>query len=262
MLRRALIASGFLAVGACVVAAYRGERRATALIPGALNARTYVDGGVDYRYQLFVPKDFDPAKRWPVIVALHGSREKGTDGMKQTLNGLAPVVLEQASRFPAVVVFPQVHPGEPPSRIVSVLDGLVTSAMHDVNGDPQRLYLTGLSFGGLIAYDLVLHLPGRFAAFVPISAQPIVPASDGVTREPEPVVDAALVRALHNTPTWVFHGARDANVPVDRVRRLVPALRAGGVPVAYTEYADGSHESWDRTYRSPGLWTWLLAQHR
>jgi predicted peptidase len=255
------MAIGAIVVGAFVVAAQRDVRRGDALVPGALNARTYSDGGVDYRYQIFVPRDYDPSKRWPVVVALHGSREKGSDGVVQSTTGLAPIVLEQAASFPAVVVFPQVHPREPVSRIVTVMQGLVDAAVLQVNADPRRIYLTGLSYGGVIAYDMALRAPARYAAFVPVAAQPIVLAPDGARRT-EVEADAAVARALEGTPVWIFHGAHDSAVSPDRVRRLVPALRAAGVAVTYTEYADGGHEIWDRAYRSPALWSWVFAQHR
>jgi predicted peptidase len=261
-MRRPLIAIGAIVMGAVVVAAQRDVRRGDALVPGALNARTYSDGGVEYRYQLFVPRHYDPSRRWPLVVALHGSREKGTDGVLQSRVGLAPIVLEQAASFPAVAVFPQVHPRESVSHVVTVMQRIADAAAREVNADPRRVYLTGLSFGGIIAYDMALRAPGHYAAVVPVAAQPIVLASDGTTRLTEVEVDAALARALHDTPMWIFHGAHDSAVPADRVRRLVPALRAAGITVTYTEYAEGGHEIWDRAYRSPALWSWVFSQHR
>ena len=265
-MRRVVLALGIVVVGAGAVAAHAGAHTVAhhrdALVPGAMNARTFSDEGVEYRYQLFVPRDYDPSRRWPVIVALHGSREKGTDGVSQATVGLAPILLEQASTFPAVVVFPQVHPGEPVSRVVTVMQRLVDAALRDVNADPHRIYLTGLSFGGVIAYDVLLSAPGRFAAVVPVAAQPVVLSPNSTTRIAEPDADAAVARALHDTPVWIFHGAQDSAIPVDRTRRLVSALRAAGVAVTYTEYADGGHVVWDRAYRSPALWAWMFARHR
>lgn len=261
-MRRPLVTFGVLVMGGLLAVAWRRAAQGDPRAPGALNARTFVDDGVPYRYQIFLPRNYDPAKRWPVVVALHGSREKGTDGTRQIGSGLAPVVLEQARTFPAVVVFPQVHPGESAARSIAVLRGLVDDAMRDVNGDPRRLYLTGLSFGGIIAYDLVLAEPSRYAAVVPVATHPIVNRADGVSRLPDHEADAALARALRATPVWLVHGANDGAVPVDRTRRLLAALRAAGVRVSYTEYPDGGHEIWDRAYRSPELWRWLFAQRR
>jgi predicted peptidase len=259
---RPLLALAAIVVVGLLVASRTQDRRADALVRGALNARTYTSQGVAYRYQLFIPYDHDPATRWPVVVALHGSREKGTDGIKQAKTGLGPIVLEQARTFPAVVVFPQVHVTDPVSRSVEVMNGLIADAMTVVNGDPRRLYLTGLSYGGIISYHLVRSDASRFAAVVPIATHPVVLGEDGITRRPDAEVDAALAHALRATPVWMFHGAHDGAIPADRARRLYAALRRAGGSVRYTEYPDGGHEVWERTYRSPELWSWLFAQRR
>ena len=248
-------------VGGLSVAGWVNARRHE-LVRGTLNARTYTDGGVAYRYQLFIPHDYDPAKRWPVVVAMHGSREKGTDGERQVKSGLAPVVMDQATTFPAVVVFPQVHAGESSLRTVAVMERLIEAALREVNADPRRIYLTGLSFGGILAYDLALRNPARYAALVQIATHPILVNPDGTTRLAEPEANAAIARALHQTPIWIFHGANDTAVPVEQARSMMSALQAAGAPARYTEYSDGGHEVWDRAYRSPELWSWLFAQHR
>src|SRR3546814_4051248 len=69
--------------------------------------REVVVDGRSHRYQVFVPAAASAAKP-PVILFLHGSGERGDDGIKPTLAGLGPHVRANAGRFPAIVVFPQV----------------------------------------------------------------------------------------------------------------------------------------------------------
>jgi poly(3-hydroxybutyrate) depolymerase len=47
---------------------------------GFLN-RTIEVEGVSRRYQVYVPADYTRARRWPVILFLHGSGERGADGI-------------------------------------------------------------------------------------------------------------------------------------------------------------------------------------
>lgn len=238
-------------------------RVSATLVPGQFNGRTFTDNGVLFRYQLFVPRNFDPSKKWPVIVALHGSGEKGNDGVRQMGAGMGKVVRASASTFPAVVVLPQV-PGDG-----KVLDWtpsftrLVDAVVHDVNGDPDRVYLTGFSMGGILAYDIVYRHPGKFAAVVAVSAPIVIqPTPDRASRWPTSQSHPAQARALGTTPIWIFQGAHDeAALPSD-ARHLVATLEAARVPVKYTEYADGAHDILDRAYQTPHLWDWLLAQHR
>jgi predicted peptidase len=230
--------------------------------PGRFSARTFTDRGVTLHYQVFFPHDYDQNKQWPVIVALHGSGEKGSDGVKQIGVGMGPLVKAQAETFPAVVVFPQVPASEQGHVWVPALMRLIDAAVAEVNGDSTRVYLTGLSFGGLLAYNLAYGYPDRFAALVPVSAYVVMQGSKRYTKLPQAEADAREAQALRTTPVWIFHGERDSAIPVAKVRDLVTTLKAAGVPVRYTEYADTPHDSWNRAYRTPELWTWLLAQHR
>jgi len=268
LLAGGLAAAGVLIVrrpasGDAAVADFTAQRIASGpLVPGAFNGGTFVNDGMAYRYQLFVPRDFDRRRSWPVVVALHGGSEKGTDGVKPIQGGLGPVVRDQAPTFPAVVLFPQVPLGEPRARVLDAFQRLVDNVVQDVNGDPRRVYLTGYSFGGGIAYDLARERPDRWAALVPISTTIVLFGPDGarVADEPAATAEAAALRGL---PVWIFHGARDQYFPVAVARHVADAMRASGVTVRYTEISDAAHEAtWERAYRMPELWRWVFAQHR
>lgn len=228
-----------------------------------------VDGTV-YRYRVFLPRGYDRARAWPVVLFLHGSDERGDDDVSQATSGLGPYVLAHPRRVPAIVVFPQCRDGEqwvgPMSRqALAAFDRTVT----EFHGDRRRLYLTGVSMGGSGAWRMARGR--RFAALVPICGE-VVPAADdplpadaspglkAVLAAPDPY--AALAREIAGTPVWAFHGAADDQVPVAQSRRMVAALRALASPVRYTEYPGVGHDAWDRAYATPELWRWLLAQRQ
>ena len=75
---------------------------------GFLN-RTVLLDGTEYRYQVYVPRDFRRSMAWPVILALHGGGSYGNDGLRQTDGAFAGAIRQHAERFPAIVVFPQSH---------------------------------------------------------------------------------------------------------------------------------------------------------
>jgi predicted peptidase len=135
---------------------------------GFLNRMVLV-GGVEYRYQVYVPRDFRRSMSWPVILALHGGGNYGSDGILQTAGALANAIRRHADRFPAIVVFPQSY--------LSATDGWHSSggeaalaeldkAIAEFDGDRSRVYLTGFSGGGHGAWYLASHHPERFAALV------------------------------------------------------------------------------------------------
>jgi predicted peptidase len=232
---------------------------------GFLN-RSVSLGGQTYKYQIFVPSAYDPAQRWPVILFLHGAGERGNDGYVQTQVGLAPAIRQNASRFPAIAVFPQATPESSwTGTMARVALAALDQTMREYQTDAARVYLTGLSMGGNGTWYVAYRNPKRFAAIAPVcgwisptfwkTADRVVPADSGE-------IYAAFARQLSRTPTWIFHGEIDPVVPVDESRKVFAALQAAGAQVQYTEVPGTGHNSWDPTYGSPKFWTWLFAQRK
>ena len=224
--------------------------------------------GATYLYQVFVPSQWTPEKKWPVIFFLHGAGTSGSDGVRQTEQGL-PERLREQDDFPALVVMPQCHRGEwwgSPTMEAQAFRAL-ESAMGEFNGDPARVYLTGLSMGGYGVWAFGYKYPGRFAALVPVCGGVVsesrrrfpVPDWHPAARAPEdPYSETA--RGIGKVPVWAFHGSADPRVPVSESRKLTEALKAAGGEVRYTEYPGVEHNSWDRAYSEEELIPWLLSQ--
>ncbi len=182
------------------------------------------------------------------MLFLHGSAERGRDGRKQTKVGLGPVLQEYPDPWPALVVMPQCPPGERwtgPAADAALL--ALALAQHDYPVDESRIYLTGVSMGGYGSFAIAASDSERFAAVVPVCGG----------GQPE-----TMAPRLRSVPLWVFHGAADDVVPVDRSREMVAAIRAAGGDVRYTEYPGVGHASWDVAYREQALSDWLFAQRK
>ena len=63
--------------------------------------------GTEYRYQVYVPRDYQDTESWPVILSLHGGGSRGSDGIRQTNSGIGPALRRYPDRYPAIAVFPQ-----------------------------------------------------------------------------------------------------------------------------------------------------------
>jgi predicted peptidase len=228
--------------------------------------RTATVEATPYRYQVYVPPGFSAERTWPVILFLHGAGEGGRDGVQQTKVGLGPALRRAPERCPAVVVFPQSprgHPWSGPSAELALL--ALERAITEFHGDPERLYLTGVSMGGYGTWRLALQDPKRFAALVPICGGLDTPARRARLRNAaastaDPFLEAA--RQLQHLPIWVFHGEEDDIIPVSESRVMVEALQKVGAPVRYTEYPEVDHLSWDPAYAEPELLPWLLSHTR
>lgn len=231
---------------------------------GFLNRALEVEG-VSHRYQVYVPAEYTRARRWPVILFLHGSGERGSDGILQTSIGLGEGIRRHAERWPAIVVFPQApthlrwH-----GRVAHLALATLDRTVREFSTDPDRVYLVGLSAGGNGVWNLAYRTPERFAALVAICGwvQPtserreaIVPPDSGT---PYPVI----ARRIRSLPVWIWHGAADSVVPVEESRRMADALRGVSAEVTYTELPGVGHESWVQAFESAELPRWLFARSR
>jgi predicted peptidase len=206
-----------------------------------------------------VPPNWTPDRKWPLILFLHGSNERGEDGIIQSNVGLAQVVRKYPERFPAVVVMPQCSPGvdwSSPAMEAQVLAALDT-ALKEFHGDPQRTYLTGFSMGGYGTWSIAAKFPNRFAAIVVVCGGIRWPTSFTISDEGPYVATARKVATI---PIWIYHGSADRNVFVTESREMVKLLRQFHSDVHYTEYEGVGHESWDRAYTEPELPIWLFSK--
>jgi predicted peptidase len=197
-------------------------------------------------YLLFLPRDYGkPATdRWPLILFLHGAGERGDDLDLVKKYGL-PLRLETWPECPFVVVSPHCPTDSYWTFKLDALDALLDHVLETYAVDADRIYLTGLSMGGLGTWLLAMIRPDRFAALAPVSAR-----GNRTT--------ACLIKHL---PIWVFHGAKDDVVPVGESERMVDALKDCGAAVRFTVYPEAGHGGWMDTYGNPELYEWFL-QHR
>lgn len=229
----------------------------------AVGQTSYVNGsGLPYRYLL--PINFNPNTKYPAIIFLHGLGETGTDNKAQlaaggnTANGaLALVSNANQAAYPCFFIAPQTTSGITWSSDTAATDiqNLLTifETQYPNAFDTTRIYLTGLSLGGMGTYDqsILMALPAHlgynpFAALVPQSGN--VTVSQGVS-------------AVANVPIWVFHGANDGTVGISYSDDVnVPALRNRGSVVIYTRYNTGGHGVWPTAYAHPWLLPWMFAQ--
>lgn len=225
---------------------------------GFLN-RTVTVKGVAYRYVVYIPADWTSRKKWPVVLFLHGAGERGDDGLAQSQVGIGGAIRFHPGRFPAVIVMPQCRKDlrwtEPDmeAQAFTALD----QSMKEFHGDPDRIYLTGLSMGGYGSWAFAAKYPEKWAATVAVCGgirRKTDPADAG-----DPYADAAK-KIGAAMPVWVFHGGDDPTVPVTESRKMVEALKALGSQVKYTEYEGIGHNSWDKAYAEPELPVWLFSQ--
>ena len=196
------------------------------------------------RYVVYVPREYDPAVAWPLIVFLHGLGERGDDGLLQTQVGLPAAIRRWPDRFPCLVLMPQCPESTYWDGAIESIEAALAKTLSEYSVDTTRITLTGLSMGGFATWIYGARAADTFAALMPICGGGNV--------------ESAAV--LAETPIWAFHGADDTVVPVEQSRAMVEAVRGAGGDPRYTEYPDTGHNAWDKAYADAKAVKWLLNQ--
>jgi predicted peptidase len=214
-------------------------------------------------YLLLAPKDYNPAKKYPLVLFYHGVGECGDDNKSQWKNGIEVFQKpENREKFPCFVVAPQCPKGrqwvnvpwsadseiqpEEPSDQLKLSLGILTAVQKEFAIDADRLYVAGLSMGGFAVWDVSTRHPDLFAAAMPI-------CGGGDEKQ------AAKIAKL---PLWAFHGGQDTVVKTFRSRNMINAMKLAGGDPKYTEYPAEGHGSWTPAFHEPELLPWMFAQAR
>ncbi len=235
--------------------------------------KVYVKEGHSLPYRILFPKNYNPKKSYPLVLFLHGSGERGTDNGKQLKNGGQWLVDNLREKHPAIAIVPQcpendywahvkreVLPKGSPMMLkftfykdstanesLKLVMALLEETQKTMKIDSKRIYVGGLSMGGLGTYELLTREPNKFAAALIICGAVNL---DWFTE--------------HNkkTPMWLFHGAIDQVVSVDYAREAYKRLNDGKREIKYTEYPNVNHDSWNNVFKEPGVFDWLFSHKK
>ena len=197
-------------------------------------------------YLLYIPEDYskETAKKWPLVLFLHGSGERGEDVEIVATHGIPKLAEER--KFPFIALSPQCPTNSNWEIQTDALITLLKETFNSFSIDKDRVYLTGMSMGGFGTWSLSLQFPELFAAIVPM-------CGGGVP------VDAWKIKDI---PVWAFHGAKDKDVLVEETEKMVQALKDINGNVKCTIYPEVTHDCWTQAYNQAELYNWLLAQNK
>ena len=228
----------------------------------------FIKGTDTLPVRILYPQNMDTHKKYPVVIFLHGSGERGNDNEAQLVWG-ADMFLDSMVRstYPAIVVFPQCtskskwseytkssttdstgYIWQPDQKILEPLQLVslyLDSLMKQPNVDTKKIYVGGLSMGGFATWELLWRKPDVFAA-----AFPICGAGD----------PAKIPMYKHKLPTWIFHGEKDNVIPVSNSRLFYSILKQKNRRVKYNEYAGIGHDSWKNAFAEQEFLPWLFSQ--
>lgn len=230
----------------CATTGAPGMKADMAGIPTGIITKTMETRGESRTYAVYVPRGYDPAKEWPLVVFLHGRGERGDDGLLQTDVGIGHAIRKNPGRFPCIVVMPQCPDTGYWNAAFEDIDTCIADTLAAYTIDEDRMYLTGLSMGGYGTWTYGAKNAGRFAALIPI-------CGGGRPKDAE---------ILAKVPIRAFHGDADSVVSPNESQKMVDVVKAAGGDVELTLFPDVGHNSWDDTYGDPKVIKWMLSQRR
>ncbi|MEO6725636.1 MAG: prolyl oligopeptidase family serine peptidase, partial [Blastocatellia bacterium] len=184
-------------------------------------------------YRIFVPANYatsnDAAKKWPLVVALHGMGGDENSFFAGYNNGEIKRIAEARGY---IIACPK---GRGPAAMYmgtaerDVLD-VIKEVKREYAIDDSRVYLMGHSMGGYGSWSVAVNNPDLFAAIAPISGggQPLV---------------IGKLKGITNVPWIVVHGDKDPTVSVEESRKMVKAGKDLGIEIKYIEVPGGDHSS-------------------
>lgn len=188
-------------------------------------------------YMVWIPKDFDPGRKYPLLVFLHGSASTETN-----IRGWRDLIPEGF-----IGLGPR---GRGPSNCYS-WDNAQTDVAEAVQAvkenfpiDERNVLLTGFSMGGYGVYRTFYEAPQTYRGIAVFSGMPTI-RFDPAEYPDAKVVDFTRpenIKKFKGVPVFIFHGKRDLNVPYDATERFVAQLERAGAPVQFHAEADKGHE--------------------
>lgn len=231
----------------------------------------------------FLPASYNQNRqaKFPLIISLHGigGTQLAADrtGISTSPEGLSRRLKNDAafaSTFPAIVVSPH-------CREIGVTSGncwftqerlerLWKDVLASYRIDPERIYLTGLSGGGIRGHQFAVNHATELAAFVPVCADlnsvPSTQKTFDAAGNPIPDADGRHICDMQGMAVWLRHGTGDSTVSYNGTLafKTLMDVRCGAGPrkAIMTLYAGAGHNVWDTTYNDNRLYTWLFAQRR
>lgn len=225
----------------------------------------FIKEGDTLKYRILYPKNFSEEKEYPVVLFLHGAGERGNDNEAQLTHG-SKLFLDKQEEFPAIVIFPQAPKEDywakvevnrdtvpfqfdfmnekPATKSLQLVMDLMEEITSEDYVNKDRIYVGGLSMGGMGTFEFIYKKPEMFAAAFAICGG----------ANPEIAQD---YRKGFNI--WLFHGEKDDVVPPDNSKKMARMINHYGGNAKLSLYPDDNHNSWDSAFAEPHLLPWLFS---
>lgn len=237
---------------------------------------------VTLRYNLFVPKDYDASKRYPLVLFMHDASGANQVDNYTLLQGNGATVWaspRDQAKHPCFVLAPQydeivVDDSFRVSASAETTIDLLDAIKSQYSIDADRVYTTGQSMGCMLSYLLMSTHPDEFAAGMLVAGQWDQKVIAPMAKKPLWLVSCtgdakSSAGAATALKLWSSLGAKtdSASWPLDTTEvaraQEIEALRRQPFTIRYSHLRGGWHNgTWRVAYTFAGIRDWLFCQHK
>ena len=206
-------------------------------------------------YLVWIPESYDPARRYPLLVEMHGGVSRPRLVPDRYFKNLEGNCGKLAQMHDFILMIPKGQQGAEWWTDVgahNILDS-IASLGRTYNIDENRIFATGFSDGGSGAYYLGLTHPTVFAGFIPLNGLVAVAQAGGLQ---------VHLRNLCNRPLYAVNTGRDTLYPAAMVTPIIEAMKKAGVNVTYVVHEDMPHRPDYMEAERPRIWKWMQGVRR
>jgi predicted peptidase len=247
--------------------------------------RVYKDPKYDdasLMYNLYIPKNYDASQSYPLVVFMHDAGVVSNHPTATLTQGLGAVIWatpEDQARHACFVLAPQYDTiiADDHSQTTQAMDmtvDLVKQLLTQYSIDPNRLYNTGQSMGGMTSIAMNIKYPDMFAASLLVACQwdpaKVVPMAkdnlwiivcEGDTKANPGMV--AITQTLQQHGATVNKATWSAQSTPAQFDKAVAEMLSKDCNVHFTIFEYGSHRyTWQYAYSIQGVRDWLLSQKK
>lgn len=198
-------------------------------------------------YSVKIPKDFDPKKKYPLFVMLHGSGSSDQGMLNSHLTEdnfieIAPNGRGTSNCFAA------------DNANIDVKEA-IEDVIKNYPIDTSNIIIAGFSMGGYGAYRIFYEFPELFKGIVVFSGHPNL-ANKWLGEGHPNFLDPKYLKLFKNIPVFIYHSKNDLNCPFDFTEELVNKLRKAGAKVEFVTTNEGGHGIIDNN-SLPEYFKWL-----
>ncbi len=244
------------------------------------------------QYNLFIPKNYDKAKSYPLVLFMHDASVVGAPTQGPLLQGLGAVCwagpqdqakhecFVLAPQYPTVIIDDNYHP----SPLFDATVNLVNSMTTQYTIDKHRMFATGQSMGAMMALGMNIRHPDLFAASYIVAGQWPADQAGPLAKKKLWITvsqgddkaypgENAITAIAEQAGTKVARAVWDARSTAEQFATDVKTMEAEGARINYAAFAKGTllpagssaaggehNATWRVAYSIPEIRDWILTR--